>query len=453
VSLWFAFAALTARGAEPDASPFKAGVASKVITPKEPLWMGGYSSRTKPAEEKLHDLYLKALALEDAKGERFVLLTSDLLGFSRELSDQVADAVRKKTGLPRERLMLTSSHTHCGPVLSGLLMDAYDMPDEQKKHVDAYTEQLRGWVVEVVAAALEDLKPARLAVGKGKAGFAMNRREETPKGIINGRNPKGPVDHDVPVLRVESAEGKLRAVVFGYGCHNTTLQFYQWCGDYAGFAQAEIEEKHPGALAMFWAGCGGDANPLPRSTVELCQKYGHELADAVEAALKGEMKPVTGACKAGYATISLPLDHLLTQEQIAKDLDSKSVGTRNRAIRLRKVLEGGGKLDENYPAYPVQVWRLGNEVLWIVLGGEVVVDYSLRLKKELDEKGGPAVWVTAYANDVMAYIPSERVLKEGGYEGGDSMPGYGLPGIWKTGIEEKVVGKVQELVKATRSDK
>jgi putative membrane-bound dehydrogenase-like protein len=443
------FAASPAGAAEPAA--YKAGVASRVITPSEPIWMGGYSARNKPPQGKLHDLRVKALALEDAGGGRLVLLTSDLLGLPRGLSEEVADAVRKKTGLPRERLLLTASHTHSGPVLGGLLADMYDMPPAEKKKVDAYTEELRGRLVEVVVAALDDLKPARLAAGKGKAGFAVNRREVTPRGIINGRNPAGPVDHDVPVLRVETPDGKLRAVVFGYACHNTTLQGYQWCGDYAGFAQAELEEKHPGAVALFWSGCGGDANPLPRGTVELCRKYGHELAAAVEGVLQGKMTPVRGPFAARYATLPLPYERVPTAEQLTADLGGKSFAARQRAARFRKILEGGGMIPDRYPDYPVQVWRLGGEVLWVALGGEVVVDYALQLKKELAAADGPAVWVTAYANDVMAYIPSERVLKEGGYEGGDAMVYYGLPGRWAPGVEGKIVGKVRELVGGVKS--
>jgi hypothetical protein len=300
-------------------------------------------------------------------------------------------------------------------------------------------------MVETIVKALDDLQPARLAAGSGTAHFAVNRREPTPNGIINGYNPKGPVDHDVPVLRVTTPEGKLRAVVLGYACHNTTMQFYSWCGDYAGFAQAYLQEKHPGASALFWIGCGADANPLPRSKIELCEKYGHELADAVEKVLGGDMTAVQGAFAARYTTLALALDELPTRDRLAADLLSKQFAVRRRAERLLKVLDGGGKLDDRYPYFPVQVWRLGDGPLWVALGGEVVVDYGLRLKKELP--GDRPVWVTGYANDVMAYIPSARVLKEGGYEADSSMIYYGLSTKWAPGIEEKIVGTVHRLVK------
>jgi hypothetical protein len=439
--------------AEPSDSTFKAGVAVRVITPAEPLWMSGYANLTKPAEGKVHDLCVKALALEDAKGGRLVLLTSDLVGFSHSFAEAVVEAVRKQTGLPRERLALTVSHTHSGPLLNGPLVDseAENVTPEQENKVKEYTKQLRGWMVEVIVAALADLRPARLAAGQGTARFAMNRRLPTPRGFALAPNPEGPVDHDVPVLRVESPEGKLRVVAFGYACHNTTLgDNYRWCGDYAGFAQAELEKKHPGAVALFWTGCGGDAGP-PRRGVENCRRYGRELADAVEGVLDGHTTPIRGELAVRYAQIDLPYDRLPSKEQLTADTSSKQRALRNPALKRLKILEAGGTLDDHYRHYPIQVWRLGDGPLWIILAGEVVVDYKLRLKKELGRDR--PLWVTSYANDIMAYIPSVRVLREGGYEGDTSRIGWGMPAKWAPGIEEKIVGKVHKLVKEVAAKK
>jgi hypothetical protein len=430
--------------AEP--ATFKAGVATSVITPKEPLWMAGYASRTKPAEEKQHDLYVKAVALEDALGGRLVLVTSDLIGIPRSLRQAVVAEVEKRTKLPPARLRITASHTHCGPVLSDNLTDMYDLPPDMPAKIKAYTETLTKQMIEVVVRAIDDLKPARLTAGQGTARFAMNRCKPTDKGFINDANPDGPVDHDVPVLRIEGPDGRLRAAVMGYACHNTTMQFFQWCGDYAGFAQLELEKKHPGAIALFWAGCGGDQNPLPRSKIELCEKYGKQLAEAVNDVLKEKMTPITGTLDACYDEITLNLDTIPDKERFTADLLSKTFAVRKRAERMLKTLADSKKIDDSYSHYPVQTWRLGEQVLWTALGGEVVVDYSLRLKKELRDL--PALWVTAYANDVMAYIPSERVLKEGGYEGDSSMIYYGFPTKWAPGLEDRIVGKVRDQVRS-----
>jgi neutral ceramidase len=446
ISTFIALAALLGMtralcAADPASESFKVGVAVKVITPSQPIWLAGYPRRNRPAEGKVHDLYVKALALEDPDGGKLVLMTSDLIALPRKLADAVADAVTKRTGLRREQLMLTCSHTHCAPVMDNDA-DYYSTTPEDRARIVAYTRQMQDWMTDAIVASLEDLKPARLSVGMGTAGFAVNRRQVTDKGIINGYNPTGPTDRDVPVLRVETPDGQLRAVVFGYACHNTTLQFYQYCGDYAGFAQTYVQEKHPGAVAMFWAGCGGDANPLPRSTIALCQRYGAELSAAVETVLQKNMTPVRGACAAQYALVSIPFDKLPTREELTPDLKGQDMPLRKRAERLIHTLDTAGKLPDHY-SYPVQVWRLGDEVLWISLAGEAVVDYSHRFKKEY--AGKRAVWVTAYANDVMSYIPSLRVLREGGYEGDTSMMYTGLPAKWGPAIEDLIAGTVHDL--------
>lgn len=425
---------------------YRAGVAKKVITPGQPIWMAGYAARDKPSEGKVHELYAKALAIEDPKGDKVVLLTTDLIGLPRELTEAVAAEVKKQTGLDRARLMFTTSHTHCGPVIAGSLTDMYDMPDAERKKVDAYTMQLKGWLAEVMVAAVKDLKPARLAIGRNSTRFAVNRREPVGKAFNFGRNMDGPVDHDVPVLRVQDETGKqLRAVVFGYACHNTTLAFFQLCGDYAGFAQQYLEEKYPDAVAMFWSGCGGDANPTPRRELEHARTHGRALADAVEDCVRRDMDRLTAPITVRYATIPLTFASVPTKDKLTADLLSKQYAVRTRAARYLKLLEGGGKIDDTYPHYPIQVWRIGDQLVWIALGGEVTVDYALRLKKEL--AGQRPVWVTAYANDVMAYIGSARIINEGGYEADSSMIYYGMPGKWQPEIEDKIVAKAVELAK------
>jgi hypothetical protein len=428
--------------AEKTILSFKAGVAVATITPSEKMWMAGYAARDHPAEGKDQDLFVKALALEDQDGNRLVLLTSDLLALPRELSEAVYKECERRTGIARKQLMLTCSHTHCGPVMRGALPDMYPLTPAQVRQVEAYTDRLKDQMVETVVKALADLKPAALAIGKGTATFAVNRRMSTARGIVIGTNRPRPVDHDVPVLKVMGADGKLLAVVFGYACHNTTLSYYRWSGDYAGSAQQYLEAKHPGVAALFWIGCGGDANPSPRGSVALCRKHGLELAEAVETVLNGKMQTLSGGFASSYGLIDLPFDHLPTKEKLQNDLRSKNASEARRAVRLLKALERDGKLNDCYRYYPVQVWRIGRDLLWIALGGEVLVDYDLRLKREL--AGKQAIWITGYANDVMAYIPSVPVLREGGYEVDTSMIYYGLPSRWSPAIEDRIIGKVHK---------
>jgi hypothetical protein len=424
---------------------WKAGVATVKITPEEPMWMAGYASRTKPSEGKLQDLFAKALALEDPSGTRLAIVTLDLITVPRALRDAVEKQVCQKYGLRPEGLLLNASHTHSGPVVrSG--KSFYDLSPEQQQRTDNYAADLQAKLVALVGRAIAELAPARLGYSHARAGFAMNRRLPTQKGYQNSPYPDGPVDHDVPVLRVESPDDKLRAVLFGYACHNTTLALYQFCGDYAGFAQQYLEQSHPSATALFMIGCGGDQNPYPRGTVELAEQHGRSLAASVEAALLPKPRPVTGPLRMALAEVPLDFAAVPSRDELLQAQQKPNQYEKRHAARLLDELDKNGRLPTSYP-YPVQVVRFGDDLVLVALAGEVVVDYSLRLKREL---AGPAVWIAGYSNDVFAYVPSARVLKEGGYEASGAVLYSSLPSPFAPSLEERIVSKVHELTRATQ---
>jgi neutral ceramidase len=431
--------------AQKTSGGWKAGVARAVITPEKPTWMAGYASRTKPSEGKLHDLYAKALALEDDRRNRVVIVTSDLLGLSRELSEAVATEALRRYKLRREQLMLTSSHTHTGPVLKQSLRGAYDLNAAQTAAVVEYTDGLQQRLVAVIGDALKDLSPARLAFGRGEAHFGVNRREMTPRGINFGVDRNGPADSDVPVLRVESPQGSLRAALFSYACHNTTMtgEHYLLSGDYAGFACAAVEQAHPGAAAMFMSGCGADINPYPRGTVELAREHGAALAKTVNQVLGGRMQGVHGRVKTAFDHVKLPFAPPPTKEEFQSRLSDSNVFRRRHAERMIARLERDGKLISEY-SYPIQVFQLGEGPTLVALAGEVAVDYARRLKRELGVEG---MWVVGYANDVFAYVPTVRILNEGGYEADFSMIYYDLPGRFAPTVEDTIINKVHELTR------
>src|SRR5439155_14659434 len=238
------FPLVLATAADAAETEWKAGFATVMITPEKPVPMAGYAARTKPFEGVAQDIYAKALALEDRQGHRAVLVTTDLIGLARAVAEPVYKRIQEKTKLARNQILLSSSHTHSAPTLSIEERAEGGVTPEDSRNTVAYTRDLQGKLVEVAAQAISRLQPAQLSWGSGVAHFAMNRREFTPRGVILGVNPRGLVDRSVPVLRVDSADGKFRAVLFDYACHNTTLTQtnFSLCGDYAGFAQAYIQE-------------------------------------------------------------------------------------------------------------------------------------------------------------------------------------------------------------------
>lgn len=428
------------------ADGWKAGVAKTAITPSEPMWMSGYASRDKPAQGKLHDLWAKALVLEDSTGTRLVQVSLDLVGIGRDLSVMICRQLQDTYHLKRSQIALCTSHTHTGPVVGHNLGSMYFLNEYQQKQVNDYSDFLAKSIVEVVGQAISNLRPAQLRYGAGSTDFAVNRRNNREPDVPMLREKgelKGPVDHTVPVLAAYDQRGQLFALTFGYACHATVLSFYEWSGDWPGFAQIEIESRHPNAIALFAAGCGADQNPLPRRTVELAQKYGRMTADAVDNILGSSMTTVQGSAAHAYQEIDLALGELPSRESIEADTMSTNKYVVSRAKSLLEQLDRTGQLDQTYP-YPVQVWGIGKDLRTVILGGEVVVEYSLRIQQEHADR---AIWVAGYSNDVMAYIPSVRVLQEGGYEGATSMIYYGLPTIWSEKVEDHICETVRQLVR------
>ncbi len=423
----------------------KVGVARKAITPQLPFWLTGYASRDKPSTEVLHELWAKAVVLEEKPGNRVVIVTTDLLGLSHEISEEVAQRVNKKYGISRSKLLLNSSHTHSGPVIWPCLSIIFDFNVTDMQTVAKYNQKLTDDIVDVIDMALNNLEPAQISTGDGTADFAVNRRQQTEKEVIIGVNPNGPVDHDVPVIRISAPDGTLRAILFSYACHNTTATSNNYLinGDYSGFAQIELEKANPGAIAMFLAGCGADQNPNPRGSIELAEEYGKSLAESVKKVLSGDLKPVRPPIRADFNIVSL--DFLPFNPDIyLKDLLSQDKYKQRRAMLMLEAYNKGWNVTR-YP-YPVQAIRFNNDLTILAMSGEVVVDYPIKIKKEYSKEN---LFIAGYCNEVQCYIPSKRILAEGGYEAESSMIYYGYPGPFANNVEDKIFDAIHKVMKQT----
>jgi putative membrane-bound dehydrogenase-like protein len=420
-----------AGAAGPEAGTYRIGVAKIDITPTYPVRLSGFGFRRTESEGVRQRVWAKALAIDD--GEPAVLVTVDNLGVPAALVREVARRLQGQAGLRPERLAVTATHTHTAPMLKGVAPTLFGLPipKDHQERIDRYTAELTEKLEKVAGMALADRKPGRLTWGVGKVGFAVNRR---PQG--------GPVDHDLPVLVARDREGKVRAVYVSYACHCVTLSDNKVSGDWAGYAQEAIQDDHPGAVALVSVGCGADANPSSGVTGDrgdVASRQGAEIAREVKRLLGGFLAPVEGRLSAATRTIELPLADLPTPaEWEERGKKEGAVGYHARVQRAR--LDRGEALRTKVD-YPVQTWAFGDALAMVFLPGEVVADYSLRLKRERD---GLRLWVNAYANDAPCYIPSERVLKEGGYEGGGAMIYYDLPGPFRPGLEQKILNAVHE---------
>ncbi len=409
------------------------GVAKVDITPDYPVRLSGYGSRRLESEGIEQRIWAKALAFGSDTEGTAVLITVDNCGVSGEIREEVARRLARKARLKNERLAIGSSHTHSAPCLKGILPNLFsqDIPPEHQEKIDRYTKELTDKLEQVALAALADRRPGRLAWTQGKVAFAANRR-----------TPGGPVDHDLPMLCVTDPAGRIRAMLVNYACHCTTVGFNKICGDWAGYAQEAIERDHPGAIALVAIGCGADANPAPRNTYENARQHGEAIATEIKRLLAQPLTPLVGTISCRTQRIELPFDTLPTRAEWEEKARDKSAPIAYHAKGNLAKLDRGETIPAELP-YLVQAWNLGDDLALVFLPGEVVVDYALRLKREFD----PArIWVNAYANDVPCYIPSRRILKEGGYEGGGAMVYYDRPTRFAPAVEDLIIGTVHNLL-------
>ncbi|HEY0983678.1 neutral/alkaline non-lysosomal ceramidase N-terminal domain-containing protein [Schlesneria sp.] len=412
---------------------YSVGVSQADVTPEYPVRLSGFGFRRTESEGVTQPIWAKALAISaNPQSDPVVLVTVDNLGIPASMCDEVASRLKTKAGLKRANLSITASHTHTAPMLRGVAPTLFSVPipEDHWKQIDRYTQFLTDRIEEVALEALANREESKLTWGIGTVKFAINRRQQG-----------GPVDHDLPVLVVTRPDGVVRAIYVDYACHCVTLSNNKVSGDWAGYAQDLIQRAFPSAIALVSVGCGADQNPssgVVGDRADIAMQQGAEIAAEVKRMIRGFMTPVQGPIQAVRESVPLDYDTLPTRAEWEKRAEKDDPVGYHALVQLER-LNRGEKLPTTLD-YPIVTWSFGDSLAMVFLPGEVVVDYSLRLKRELDRM---RIWVNAYANDAPCYIPSERILREGGYEGGGAMVYYDRPAPFKPGLEDRIIRSVR----------
>ncbi len=430
-----------------DIASVEIGTGRIDITPDHPVRLTGYGNRTEVFDSVEQKIWGKALVLDQKGKQTMVWVTLDLVGFPGFFADELFARLVPKIGLKdRAQLVVSATHTHNGPE-TGVLLNIFGatLPPDQLADVKIYRDSLLNKLENLVVNAYKGKTPGKLSWAMGKATFAMNRRViENGKWIDFGETPNGPVDNDLPVLSATDQNGKLVALLINYACHGTTLvpehNFIH--GDWMGATQEMLEKKYSGAMAMVALGCAGDANPTPRGEFKHVSQHGVMITEEINRLITSDKFVPLNSVPAGkMKMVDLNFMHVPD----AKEFVEQSKLEAAQGLYARNSLEilARGESISKTMAYPVQVWSFGNQLAIVFLGGEVVVDYSLRIKREFNKD---KVWVNAYSNDVSTYIASKRLFAEGGYEVDGSMPYYNHPSRLTEDTEERVMKVIHELM-------
>lgn len=413
------------------------------ITPEMPIRLGGYGARSKSETTKIiHRLEAKSMVLGKDSDRPVVFITLDLVGLSDYMTGSILQGLKDKWNMSPAQIAISASHTHGSPEVGNILSilqyrgeqfsDSLLTPVELE-HIARYNDQVIEAVLKTVDQAMADRSPAIVAWGQGQALFAKNRRRQG-----------GPIDPALPIMRVTSPSGKLRGILVNYACHGTTLSgaVNEIHGDWMSEAKINIEKRHPGVVAMVAIGCGGDANPNPRGSMDDMKAHGLTIADQVDKLLSAQLDTLPGVPECRITRVDLPFEHVPdTEELISLATEDHTIKGYYARLALERVLRG--QPIPSSVSYPIQVWAFGDQMAMVNLAGEVVVDYSYRIKESL---GAELMWVNGYMNEVPSYIASKRVIEEGGYEADMSMYYYDKPSPYSTEIEEIIVNAVHDLM-------
>jgi hypothetical protein len=431
------------RGDDAHPGALRAGLARVCITPEKPLWLHGYASspRFRPFEGQLNELYAKAMALQDARGEQAVMITVDLCVLRAVEAKALFGRLTERTGLQRRQVLVNFSHTHSGPILGASDLDRYPMSAEERQATLDYTTRLYDQLADVAQAALADLKPATVAWGAGKCDFVRNRRLYHADGRYRGMGPNANkyVDDTVPVLRVGAPDGTLRGIVFGCACHPVTFgpENLKLSGDYASFAQEEIEASHPGVQAMFVQGCGADANSEPRCGPDAekhARHQGRRLAAEVSRIVKGPLQPIRGPLHPRFDEVHLPLQPIPDRAA----LERMTGAMAHNAKRMLAAMDRGEELPSHHK-HPLVLWQFSEDLTFVGLSGEVVSGYVPLLRRAL---GAGRLWIAGYCNEVDGYLPDATIVAEGGYEARGLVADIGF---YSADAEQTLVKAVRDL--------
>lgn len=432
-------------------------VVKREMTPDYPVFLAGFWGRDRKSEGITDPIYMKAVLLQ--ANRTLLTLTFDVVGGDRSFVAGIKRALRDKYGLAEEEILINFSHSHSSIFLTGDDPEGrrgvYSIGQERVPGVDdtidfsedvAFFQALKRQVLEMAEYGFGHLQEGRLLFGCGKSDAGVSRRFLTETGVAFKPNFEAAIDKELPVFQLIDGRNRLAAVLFAYGCHPSCLGGYRFSADFVGHACRWLEEKYPGAAAVFLQGCGADikaAYGAENGSFKACtledmrdigRSFGEDVAGVLESA---QFTPVL--CDFGANLKDIELYTEMTDEgeieAILSD-SAKSAARKTMAGRLLKAIRAG--TDKRNAGHFIQSWHLDDETVVIAMEGEIPTEYSLKIKALLK---GIKVVVLGYSNGCSTYIPTRKMLREGGYET-EAWILHGFRGPFAMETEDAIIGAV-----------
>jgi len=439
-------------------------IVKEIITPDKPIFMHGFGSRSHKSEGTLDPLYMKAALMR--ANSPLLIVTIDALGSDRSFILGIKDALKERFGLKHEEVLINFSHTHHSFFLTGVdkanRRGGYSISQtrwaEDESELD-YTEDealfyaLRETLLRMVSWCYDNLKEGELSIGRASSDFAVSRRRPNSEGGVDwAPYYEGEIDQDLFVLKLVNQAGAIEGVLYSYGCHTTAMgsDNYKFSNDFAGYTSSIIEGTYSGATALFLQGCAGELKPrintseneFINSDDETIRKVGAILATEVcNLVSHGEFRKINCHFR---AQLRDPL--VYTERYPISYFRERADAPHNSEFEVRSGLRSihaieSGTIRDRIPYY-ISVWQLDEDTHLIAMEGEVSTEYSLLIKR-LFSNGN--MIVLGYSNGVFSYVPTRKMIREGGYEA-ECNYFFNLHGDFVPEIEDIIIGQIAQAL-------
>lgn len=393
----------------------QAGAAKVKITPEIPIPMSGYGGRKGPFKGVREDIYARAVVVSDGENKA-AILSAEVIGFSHSFWEECTGLITEETGIPAENIFLAAVHSHSGPVTN-----VYSR--EESADVSAYVKALQSKLTEVTKTAMENLSPASIGVGKGECLMNINRRAPNGEGGISlGRNPYGPCDHEVGVVRIDDSSGKPVAVLVNWPCHGVLLgpKNRYITGDWPGSASRYLEEHIGGDVVVpMIIGASGDINPIygPHIDYEITSSYsfgkeaiGEDLGKETIRVYNNIQTNGLGKITAMQRVISLPAKEPEGRYQQPESMKNNTLEVRLSALKIGGIVLTG-------------------------VSGEVFNQISVKMRKQSPYSN---TFMITHCNGSSGYLVTDAAIPVGGYEVNSTRA--------KSGAEERIIENLLEMI-------
>ncbi|PYI56934.1 neutral/alkaline non-lysosomal ceramidase N-terminal domain-containing protein [Paenibacillus flagellatus] len=416
------------------------------ITPQTPVFMTGFAARTHESEG-IHDpIYAKAVLLQANK--TLLIITLDLSGGDRSFIDGIKHTLEAAFGLQHDEVLINFSHTHHAVAARGPV-DANTNSSFNRQQGSMDYGFLRDILVGIVKDCYANAEEGALLLGRGTSKFGVSRRRLTEKGVLWKPAYDAEIDNDLFVLKLVDQSNTLKGILYSYGCHPTSMDSdnYLISNDFPGKTNGYLEETYPGATAFFLQGCAGEIKPLKCAvgddfiscSFEQMEEAGVDLAKDVIGVLEHKpFHPIQCRFKTILAEATLYMEH--TPIEYFEDIvNNPAIGEARRRGAKRKIDLIKEGLAKDRTSIYISIWHLDDETRLIAMEGEISTEYSLLLKKMFP--GGKTI-ILGYTNGVTFYVPTRKMIGEGGYEVDYHHIGGPFSGIFLPEVEDIIIGQI-----------